>query len=88
LAAKGAGKEGQVKVIGTDGLPGPSGGISAVASGQWAATFTYPTGAPEAIDLAKKILLDCADSVPTSVTVPTLAITSDNAKEMNDKLKF
>ena len=63
LAAKGAGKEEQVKIIGTDGLPGPAGGIQAVASGQWAATFTYPTGAAEALDLAKKILLDCATSV-------------------------
>ena len=44
LAAKGAGKEEQVQVIGTDGLPGPAGGISSVAGGQWAATFTYPTG--------------------------------------------
>ena len=88
LAAKGAGKEGQVKIIGTDGLPGPSGGIAAVASGQWAATFTYPTGAAEALDLAKKILLDCAESVPTTVTVPTQAVTPENAKELNTKLKF
>jgi ribose transport system substrate-binding protein len=88
LAAKGAGKQDQVKVIGTDGLPGPSGGIAAVATGQWAATFTYPTGAAEALDLAKKILLDCASSVPDTVTVPTQAITKDNAKELNDKLKF
>jgi ribose transport system substrate-binding protein len=88
LAAKGAGKEGEVKVIGTDGLPGPAGGIAAVASGQWAATFTYPTGAPEALDLAKKILLDCAPSVPDTITVPTLAITQENAKDLNAKLKF
>jgi ribose transport system substrate-binding protein len=88
LAAKGAGKAAQVKVIGTDGLPGPAGGIRAVASGQWVATFTYPTGAPEALDLAKKILLDCAASVPDSVTVPTLAITRDNAKELDSKLTF
>ena len=88
LAAKGAGKQDQVKVIGTDGLPGPAGGIAAVATGQWAATFTYPTGAPEALDLARKILLDCATSVPDTVTVPTLAITTDNAKDLNAKLKF
>jgi ribose transport system substrate-binding protein len=88
LAAKGAGKETQVKVIGTDGLPGPAGGIQAVASGQWAATFTYPTGASEALDLAKKILLECASSVPASVTVSTLAITKDNAQELDKKLKF
>ena len=82
LAAKGAGKEAQVKVIGTDGLPGPAGGIRAVAEGEWAATFTYPTGAKEAIEMAKSILLDCATSVPSVVTVETPAITADNAKSM------
>ena len=62
LAAKGAGKkDGDIAIIGTDGLPGPAGGIRAVAEGEWAATFTYPTGGPEAIEMAKKILLDCAD---------------------------
>ena len=82
LAAKGAGKEGQIAIIGTDGLPGPAGGIRAVAEGEWAATFTYPTGAKEAIDMAKSILLDCATSVPPVVTVATTAITPDNAKSM------
>ena len=86
LAAKGAGKkEGEIKIIGTDGLPGPAGGIRAVAEGEWAATFTYPTGAPEAIAMAKSILLDCAASVPTTVTVPTLAITDKNAKSLMGK---
>jgi ribose transport system substrate-binding protein len=83
LAAKGAGK--QVQVIGTDGLPGPAGGIEAVAKGDWAATFTYPTGAKEAIDMAKSILLDCATSVPAVVTVDTTAITPQNAKQMMGK---
>lgn len=80
LAAKGAGKD--VMIIGTDGLPGPAGGIRAVAEGEWSATFTYPTGAKQAIDMAKSILLDCAESVPTTVTVDTTAITPDNAKSM------
>ncbi|MDQ0467767.1 substrate-binding domain-containing protein [Labrys wisconsinensis] len=83
LAAKGAGKE--VKIIGTDGLPGPAGGIEAVVRGEWAATFTYPTGAKEAIDMAKAILLDCAPSVDTVVTVATTAITPENAKQMAGK---
>jgi ribose transport system substrate-binding protein len=86
LAAKGAGKkEGDIKIIGTDGLPGPAGGIRAVAEGEWAATFTYPTGGPEAIAMAKSILLDCAASVPSTVTVPTLAITDKNAKSLMGK---
>ncbi|MES1153142.1 MAG: substrate-binding domain-containing protein [Dongia sp.] len=80
LAAKGAGKD--VMIIGTDGLPGPAGGIRAVAEGEWSATFTYPTGAKEAIDMAKSILLDCAESVPNTVTVDTTAITPDNAKSL------
>ena len=85
LAAKGAGKEGQIKIIGTDGLPGPAGGIRAVAEGEWAATFTYPTGGKEAIDMAKSILLDCATSVTPVVTVATTAITPENAKQLMGK---
>ncbi|HTI01758.1 MAG TPA: substrate-binding domain-containing protein [Acidisoma sp.] len=85
IAVKQAGKLGQVKIIGTDGLPGPSGGIRAVADGEWAATFVYPTGAAEALDLAKKILIDCATSVPRMVTVPTMRIDPTNAKAIYDK---
>jgi ribose transport system substrate-binding protein len=85
IAVKQAGKLGQVKIIGTDGLPGPSGGIRAVADGEWAATFVYPTGAAEALDLAKKILIDCATSVPPTVTVPTMRIDPSNAKAIYDK---
>ena len=80
LAAKGAGKT--VKIIGTDGLPGPAGGVEAVAKGDWAATFTYPTGASQAVDMAKSILLDCATSVEPTVTVDTTAVTPENAKSM------
>ncbi|MDX8541039.1 MULTISPECIES: substrate-binding domain-containing protein [Mesorhizobium] len=83
LAAKGAGKD--VKIIGTDGLPGPAGGIEAVAKGDWAATFTYPTGAKEAIEMSKKILLDCATAVEPTVTVETTAITAENAKQLMGK---
>ncbi len=88
IAAKQAGKLDQVKIIGTDGLPGPSGGIRAVAEGQWAATFVYPTGAEQALELAKKILIDCATSVPRNVTVPTTLIDKQNAKEMYGKEQF
>ena len=59
-----------------------AGGVAAVVNGQWAATFTYPTGAAEALELARKILIDCAESVPASVTVPTQAVTPENAKTM------
>jgi ribose transport system substrate-binding protein len=85
IAVKQAGKLGQVKIIGTDGLPGPSGGIRSVADGEWAATFVYPTGAAQALDLAKEILIDCATSVPRLVTVPTMRIDPSNAKAIYDK---
>ncbi len=75
-------QETDIKILGTDGLPGPAGGIRAVAEGDWSATFTYPTGGPEAIEMAKAILLDCAEKVSTVVTVPTMAITPDNAKSL------
>jgi ribose transport system substrate-binding protein len=88
IAAKQAGKEKDIKIIGTDGLPGPSGGIRSVADGQWAATFTYPTGAAEALDLAKKILIDCATEVPRSVIVPTQRIDQTNAKDLYGKEQF
>src|ERR1700719_5167802 len=82
-SGSGAGKkDGDIQILGTDGLPGPAGGIRAVAEGEWAATFTYPTGGPQAIDMAKAILLDCAEKVDTVVTVPTMAITPENAKSM------
>jgi ribose transport system substrate-binding protein len=35
--------------------------------------------------MAKKILLDCAETVDTVVTVPTTAITPDNAKSLMGK---
>ena len=88
IAAKQAGKADQVKIIGTDGLPGPSGGIRSVADGQWAATFTYPTGAAQALELAKKILIDCATEVPRNVLVPTQRIDQTNAKEFYGKEQF
>ena len=88
IAAKQAGKADQVKIIGTDGLPGPSGGIRSVADGQWAATFTYPTGAAQALELAKKILIDCATEVPRNVLVPTQRIDQANAKEFYGKEQF
>ncbi|MGF6643735.1 substrate-binding domain-containing protein [Paraburkholderia sp. GAS82] len=88
IAAKQAGKTDQVKIIGTDGLPGPSGGMRAVADGQWAATYTYPTGAAQALELAKKILIDCATEVPRNVTVPTQRIDQNNAKSLFGKEQF
>lgn len=88
IAAKQVGKAGQVKIIGTDGLPGPSGGIRSVAEGQWVGTYTYPTGAAEALDIAKRILIDCATEVPRNVVVPSQRIDATNAKELYTRERF
>ncbi|MEW2384014.1 substrate-binding domain-containing protein [Micromonospora sp. NPDC047707] len=86
LAAKAAGVETKIKFTGIDALPVPSGGIKAVEQGRLAATFQYPTGGREAIDLAKKILVDCSKDVPRTTTLETMQITRDNAAEAYAKL--
>lgn len=78
LAAKAAGVEGGVKFIGIDGLPIPSGGLKAVEQGRLSATLIYPTAGKEAVEAARKILVDCED-VPKEQTLGTRLITADNA---------
>ncbi|WP_031468320.1 substrate-binding domain-containing protein [Sciscionella sediminilitoris] len=84
LAAQSAGLK-NVKFVGIDGLPIPSGGIKAVEAGRLAATFVYPTGGKEAIEAAKKILVDCKP-VPKNQTLPTQQVTKDNAAQVYTKL--
>jgi ribose transport system substrate-binding protein len=85
LAAKAAGREGEFEITGIDALPIPSGGIKAVEAGRLAATFIYPTGGKEAIDAAKKLLIDCG-KVPKEQTLPTQRITKENAAEVYAEL--
>ena len=73
LAAKAKGREGEMKFIGIDGLPGLDGGRQAVADGKLAATFVYPTGGKEAAEIAERILHHAA--VPHRITLPTERIT-------------
>jgi len=87
LALKGQNKVGDVAIIGTDGLPDEAGGDRAVIDGRMTATFVYPTGAKEALDLAKSILVDCAKSVERNTVVDTTLITKDNAQAAIDKAR-
>jgi len=73
LAAKAKGREGEMRFIGIDGLPGLDGGRQAVADGQLAATFVYPTGGTEAVEIADKILR--GEPVPHRITLSTQRIT-------------
>jgi len=84
LAAKAVGKEKSMKFIGIDGLPIPSGGLKAVAEGRLSATLIYPTAGKEAVETAKKLLIDC-DDVPKTQTLETKLITPENATEVYDE---
>jgi ribose transport system substrate-binding protein len=84
LAARAAGKQDALKFIGIDGLPIPSGGLKAVEAGRLSATLIYPTAGKEAVESAKKILVDC-QQVPKTQTLQTQLITKANATEVYAK---
>ncbi|MBK8057048.1 MAG: substrate-binding domain-containing protein [Gemmatimonadaceae bacterium] len=73
LAAKAKGRDSAMKFIGIDGLPGLDGGRQAVQDGKLAATFVYPTGGREAVDIAVRILK--GEQVPHRITLGTERIT-------------
>lgn len=81
LAAEEAGRANDIDFVGIDALPIPSGGIKAVEQGRLAASFVYPTGGPEAIEAAKKLLISCED-VPKTQTLETELITQRNASQV------
>ncbi|MGW3472828.1 substrate-binding domain-containing protein [Saccharopolyspora sp. NPDC000995] len=84
LAAQAAGRN-DLKFVGIDGLPIPSGGIKAVEDGRLQATNLYPTGGAEAVEAAKKMLIDC-QPVPKTQTLETELVTKDNAAEVYARL--
>lgn len=79
LAAKYVDRAKDMYFIGIDGLPGPEGGIQAVADGKLSATFVYPTGGKTAVETAVKILN--GEKVPKNITLPTETITPAVAKK-------
>jgi energy-coupling factor transporter ATP-binding protein EcfA2 len=85
LAADAAGRAADLAFTGIDALPIPSGGIKAVEQGRLKATYVYPTGGREAIDLAKKILIDCTE-VPKTTTLETQQVTAENAAQVYTQL--
>lgn len=73
LAARAKGRDSAIRFIGIDALPGLDGGRQAVADGKLAATFVYPTGGREAVDIAARILR--GEQVPHRITLATERIT-------------
>lgn len=86
LAAAGAGKQKDIKFIGTDGLAIPDGGIRAVQQGQLAGTFIYPTGAAEAVDTIMKIV--GGEQFSANQVLPVTAVTPDNADKLYEQYDF
>ncbi|WP_344684466.1 substrate-binding domain-containing protein, partial [Saccharopolyspora taberi] len=84
LAAQAAGRS-DLKFVGIDGLPIESGGIKAVEQGRLEATNLYPTGGAEAVEAARKLLIDC-QPVPKEQTLPTELVTKENAAEVYTRL--
>jgi ribose transport system substrate-binding protein len=72
--AEGKGREKQIKFIGIDALPNE--GQRYVKDGILSATFQYPTGGAEAVQMALKILN--GQKVPQNVTLGTRVFTKDN----------
>jgi ribose transport system substrate-binding protein len=82
LAAKQAGREKGMRFVGIDALPHE--GVDYVKQGILDATFAYPTGGPEAIDAALKILKK--ETVPKTITLGTRIFTKENVARGGDEI--
>jgi len=82
LAAKAAGREKDLVIIGIDALPQE--GIAYVKQGILSATFQYPNGAPEAIDTALKILK--GEKPPKNIVLGSRAFTPENVDKGGDPI--
>ncbi len=82
LAAKAAGREDEMLFVGIDALPQE--GVAYVKQGVLDATFQYPTGGAEAIDVALKILR--GEEVPKKITLGSRVFTAENVAEGGEEL--
>jgi len=83
LAAKAAGREGEIKFIGIDALPDE--GIRWVKSGELTATLLYPTPGEVGLDMAMKILK--GEKVEKRITLPTRVFTKENVDKGGEEVK-
>jgi ribose transport system substrate-binding protein len=86
LAAKELNREKDIIFIGVDGLGGPAGGIRKVMDGVLAATFVYPLGVKEAVDVAQKILRDPSFKPEKEMTLKSTLVTPANAAQLYQSL--
>ena len=81
IAAKNAGKEGDILFVGFDGLPTPDGGIRSVMDGRLSMTQVYPTGGAEAIESAYQLLVE-GKELDKTLTLTSEIVVPDNAEEL------
>ena len=89
-AVRDAKLEGQVKIIGVDGLPGADEGIEHVQQGHFAATCVYPTHGEQIVRLALDILT--GKPYERQNVLPSVLITPDNVNMValygNEQMKL
>jgi len=83
LAAQSAGRETEMVFVGIDALPHE--GIAYVKQGILDATFQYPTGGKEAIEMALKIL--AGEEVPKKVVLGSRLFSKDNVAAGGEPLE-
>lgn len=83
LAAKAAGREKEMKFVGIDALPQE--GVRYVKDGILDATFAYPTGGAEAVELAERLL--AGEKAPKRITLGTRVYRKDNVDRGGDELR-
>ena len=81
IAAKNAGKEGDILFVGFDGLPTPDGGIRSVMDGRLSMNQVYPTGGTEAIESAYQLLVE-GKELDKTLTLTSEIVVPDNAEEL------
>ena len=81
IAAKNAGKEGDILFVGFDGLPTPDGGIRSVMDGRLSMTQVYPTGGTEAIESAYQLLVE-GKELDKTLTLTSEIVVPDYAEEL------
>ena len=84
IAAKNAGREGDILFVGFDGLPTPDGGIRSVMDGRLSMTQVYPTGGAEAIESAYQLLVE-GKELDKTLTLTSEIVIPDNAEELLEK---
>lgn len=86
LAARELNRDKEMIFIGVDGLGGSAGGIRKVIDGVLAATFVYPLGVQEAVDVARNIITDPAYKPPKTVDLTSTMVTPENAEALYRQL--